>query len=375
MHRAMGDFRIDGRAMRYSAFVPRLYNWCLELGFKPERLMPSRAFCSDENQGFPIILMAKHFGIFPFNHGQVGGIVATDRHPAFAHHGADLVLVQASHVGYDPETGEFGTYRRLRTADSHHSTTCGKVCGVLGWYQKEYRRAQRDVRIGLVDGRAAVVIDNRLLDSERTEGLFLRLDRLIASHGDEGPIPFRVLSTAKVFTAGPALLEKLPKEAVGEELESIGEHLTLDLFDFRRTITETVEDQDHLERNLAPAMRAIVTAKWPALDAARYNTQIEFDRTYRSIQTEPEYEGKNILFVSGLHIDISPTEGLKFPLTKFVPWAAYVRYSDGSGQVIEQDELFDALRRQPKENPGQMSLDEEIDTMSGVDEVVLPPLD
>ena len=63
------DFRIDGFAMRYSSFVPRLYNFCLSLGMRPNRIMPSRAFCSDENQGYPIILIAKHFATFPFNHG------------------------------------------------------------------------------------------------------------------------------------------------------------------------------------------------------------------------------------------------------------------------------------------------------------------
>jgi len=60
------DFHID-QMMRYSLFVPRLYNLCRSLGFEAGNIMPSRAFCSDENQGFPIILIAKHFGAFPFN--------------------------------------------------------------------------------------------------------------------------------------------------------------------------------------------------------------------------------------------------------------------------------------------------------------------
>ena len=68
---------------------------------KPNRIMPSRAFCSDENQGYPIILIAKHFGSFPFNHGRVGVIVVTDRHGPHAHHGKDMVIIQASHVGYE----------------------------------------------------------------------------------------------------------------------------------------------------------------------------------------------------------------------------------------------------------------------------------
>lgn len=73
------SFRIDGM-MRFSLFAPRLYNLCLSLGFDPGTIMPSRAFCADESQGFPMILIPKHFGAFPFDHGRAGGSVATNRH-------------------------------------------------------------------------------------------------------------------------------------------------------------------------------------------------------------------------------------------------------------------------------------------------------
>ena len=104
MQNAIVNFKIEGRLFRYSNFVPRFYNLCKSHGFETGRIMPSRAFCSDESQGFPIILITKHFGAFPFNHGLVGGIVATDRHGPHSHHGKDLVIIQASHVGYEPET-------------------------------------------------------------------------------------------------------------------------------------------------------------------------------------------------------------------------------------------------------------------------------
>jgi len=80
------DFRID-HMMRYSQFVQWLYNLCRSLGFVAGNSMPSCAFCSDKRQGFPIILIAKYFGAFPFNHGMVGGVVATDRHGPHADHG------------------------------------------------------------------------------------------------------------------------------------------------------------------------------------------------------------------------------------------------------------------------------------------------
>ena len=81
------NFRIVATTtFRYSSFVPRLYNYVKSMGCEPGSILPSRAFCSDESQGYPIILMTKHFGTFPFNHGRVGGVVATGRHGPHAIH-------------------------------------------------------------------------------------------------------------------------------------------------------------------------------------------------------------------------------------------------------------------------------------------------
>src|SRR3984957_10046743 len=114
--RMIENLKVGPYAMRYSQFVPRLYNLCRSLGFERNRMMPSRAFCSDESQGYPVVLLAQHFGTFPFDHGSVGGRVATERHGPHAHHGEDLVNIQASHVGYDSERQLFGVYRRQRSA-------------------------------------------------------------------------------------------------------------------------------------------------------------------------------------------------------------------------------------------------------------------
>ena len=96
---ALEDFSIQGATFPYNDFVARLYNFCRSLGLESGKILPSRAFCSDENQGYPIILIAKHFGAFPFNHGRVGGIVATNRHGPHAHHGKDLVIIHANQCG------------------------------------------------------------------------------------------------------------------------------------------------------------------------------------------------------------------------------------------------------------------------------------
>jgi hypothetical protein len=369
MQRTIHNMRIAGHAMRYSQFVPRLYNYCLSLGFERNRMMPSRAFCSDESQGYPVILLAQHFGTFPFDHGRVGGKVAINRHGPYAHHGEDLVIIQASHVGYDAGTGRFGIYQRQRTEGRGFGDNCGKLCAVLHWYQDEYRHACDGVFCGTIEGEPAICIDNQYFDDKRPEGLFLVLDRIIRPSEE----PLKVLSTSKVFRANLALIDRLPGELWRDNMTAIGPHLPSDLFFYRRTPTEGLEGHDILEAALGPAMPLLVTSANPALDAARYTTQVEFDRTYRSILREPAYHAKNLLFVSGLNIDISPDDERPLPLTKFVPWAAYASLRDGRRFLLEQDELTDTLRRQSADNPDRLSFDGAIREMAAFDEIVFDP--
>jgi hypothetical protein len=369
MQHGMGDLRLGGMAIRYSQFVPKLYNYCLSLGFEPGRMMPSRAFCSDESQGYPVILLTQHFGTFPFDHGTVGGKVATDRHGPHAHHGEDLVIIQASHVGYDSEQQRFGVYQRRRTAQGGFGSNCGKLSAVLDWYQQEYSHARNDVQLGSVDGTPAVFIDNALLDPQRAEGLFLHLDRLI---DPAQPAPLRVLSTSKAFAAAPSLRANWPEHPGPDAKRPAGDLLSADLFFFRRQPVVGPEGHDLLEEAIAPAMPALVTSPNPALDAARYHTQIEFDRTYRSIQREPAYHGKNVLFVSGLNVDVSPRGDLLFPLTKFVPWAACARLRNGTNFLLEQAALFQTLAAQPVENAAQISFDVAIERMAQAEGIELP---
>ena len=366
MSHTVEDFALGDNAMRYSLFVPKLYNYCLSLGFQRDRMMPSRAFCSDESQGYPVILMMQHFGTFPFDHGRVGGMVATDRHGPHAHHGEDLVIVQASHVGYDPAGDRFGVYPRPRVTGRGFGDTCGKICGVLQWYRTEYAHARDNIVLGTIDNEPAVFIDNDLLNPDRRSGLFPRLDRLIAGG------PLKVLSTAKGFAASAELVGHVPVQLWGTGKTAIGDRLAADMFSFRREPVEGPEGHDQLEATLLPAMPALVASARPALDAARYHTQAEFDRTYRSILRAPDYRGRNLLFVAGLNVDVAPPDGMPFPLTKFVPWACYLQRRDGTAAVLEQDELVAALRRQPVANASQMSFDAAIGRMAEAEGIGLP---
>ncbi len=363
-------FHLEDSMLRYSSFVPRLYNYCRSLGFEPGRILPSRAFCSDESQGYPTILIAKHFGTFPFNHGRGGAIVATQRHGPFSEHGQDLVIIQASHVGYDPQTGEFGRYRRIHAEHAGHSTSCGKIAGVIARYQREYQFAQGAVLLESCGNSLCVCIDNGLLRANRTEGLFLNLSRLVERDADGEFTPVRTYSTSRSFPASAALQRELgdlrPRE--GERVP-IGDRLKPKMFFFRRELDETPESRDQQELGLISAMPWIVTSPHPLLTAAQINTQAEFDRAFRTAAQAPSFQGKRLLYVSGLNIDISPQVGETFPTTHFVPWAAYLQDRDGRQRILEQPELLMALLAQSEDNPDAVDLETAINVMAESDMV------
>ena len=370
--RQLAPFQVDGLAIPYPEFVPKLFNLCITLGFRKGLIMPSRAFCSDENQGLPIILLTKHFGTFPFNHGRVGGIVAIDRHGPHAHHGEDSVLVQASHVGYDPDTGAYGKCTRPKMEGTYLSDSCGKITHVITHYLEEYQFAQKRIFLHRDDtGKHLVTIKNSFIDFDShpvKDGLVLLLEN-IAKVSDNGTIlPVTALSTAHTYEVSVNFRKRI--DATGYtwksgEGEGIGNYLTADLFYFREDFHET-DESILLERNLIEFMPTIVTSKTPSLRAATINLQLEFARTVESIRRGTEYKDKNLLYVAGLNIDISEYKGHP-ATTYFVPWAAHIQLKDGTPEEylhpVEQKKFFALLMEQDLENPEQKNLKEEIGRM------------
>ncbi|MDR4497258.1 MAG: hypothetical protein MRK02_04940 [Candidatus Scalindua sp.] len=268
------DFKLDGMMIRYSQFVPRLYNFCLSQGMEPGKIIPSRAFCSDESQGFPVILIAKQFGAFPFNHGRVGGIVSTDRHAPHAEHGRDIMIIQASHVGYEPETREFGIYRRIQTEDCNHSVNCGKIMDIIKWYRDEYQFACDNIYLEPSNSKHFdISINNLLLHQERSEGLLLNLPKIIA-YDNKGEFNLiRTLSTARCFEASPDLVRSIGSKWAQQERKPIGTLLRPELFKYKHHLDVDEESQGHLEANLIDPMPWIVTHPAPALAAAQITTR------------------------------------------------------------------------------------------------------
>lgn len=358
----VGDFRID-KMMRYSAFIPRLVNLCQSFSFEKNCILPSRAFCSDESQGFPVILITKHFGTFPFNHGRVGGIVATDRNEPHAEHGKDLVIIQASHVGYD--NGVFGLYCRLQTTNNDKTDTCGKIADVIPWYQKQYETAQNNILLNKENDQYSITIARNLIDSE--QGLFLNLSEIM-SGSETTPISQNNHSTTYFVS------DALKNRILGADLNihqsaPIGNLLTPEMFGYRRQINNEIEGFNHLESNLFEAMPWIVSSDSPLLTAAMVNTQVEFERNYKIIMNSSAYKNRKLLFISCLNIDISPKEGQLFPLTKCVPWAAFLQSESGGIKRYNQSEIIELLENQSEENPNQIDLEVAIQQMIDAEEI------
>ena len=369
---SLGNFTMEGRWFRYSSFVPRLYNWCQSLGFEAGSIMPSRAFCPDESQGYPVILMSKHFAAFPFNHGRVGGIMALDRHGPHAHHGKDLLIVHASHVGYNPETQHFGTYRRGQTEDNSCSSSCGKIHGILDWYLDEYEFAKNNIFIDMRGHQCCITIDNKYLSTTCVNSLVLKLDKILEQRSNGEFIPLSSKSTSRTFRTSTEFYEAMREHfSSADGVMPIGNALLADYFVFHSDLVKDTDGSRQLEVNLIGVMPSIVTSYAPLLTAAQANTQAEFDRAHRSLSQEPAYQGRNLLYITGLNIDISPEKGQLFPLTKFVPWAAYVQLKTGESYVVEQDDLFDLLNEFSEENEKQISMDDAIHSMEDAEEIVL----
>jgi len=373
----IGNFRMDHYWFRYSNFVPRLYNWVLDLGFEKGKIMPSRAFCSDESQGYPIILLAKHFGAFPFNHGQVGGIISCERHSSHSNHGKDLLILHASHVGYDQSTKTYGKYRRIHSGNTEYSSNCGKIFGVLDWYLKEYEFAKSHILIDMRSDHCLITIDNQYLSLSRELSLMLSLEKMIEQHkedefSDGEYIPISIQGTSRTFMGTKSLYKHMDwffDKNSGKQ--PIGDALLPEYFTYKKELQTDYEGLHQIEQNLMRAMPWIVTSSNPMLTAAQANTQAEFDRGSRSISQEPSYEGRNLLYISGLNVDISPEENQDYVLNKFIPWAAYVQLSTGERYILEQKELFETLRKYETVNPTQVELDVVIKHMQQADPIDL----
>lgn len=365
----------------------------------PGKMLPSIGFCADENQGYPTILIMKHFQAYPFTHGYIGGILALDRHGPHAGHGKDVLIIHAPHVGYDPDLRKYGVYRRKQVDPPVLSSCCGKVDGTLGLYKREYRDTLNRIRVKVEGDSVLVSLSNTIIKEGGDDGLFLDFQRLLA---DGLKDPHLLQSTSKVFVASERFgsmvkaaleaeaeekkkeLKEGSKAADGMSVSATQKESELDtlpgakerklwrslreprlrtlldpsMFFFKRP--DLSGEENRLERILVPYMPKILFGPYDSdLTAALIITQAEFDRACHNVSAAVPYKGKTFILMSGLNIDMSPeaTGAASFPSTMFLPWAAYVHLNDGRKRVLEQPELVEALFSQSDMNPDAIDVE------------------
>ncbi len=282
------------------------------------------------------------------------------------------MIVQASHVGYDPNSGVYGTFRRSRMADKSISVSCGKLSHVITPYMEQYQFARDRIFLSKSDsGVYLITVKNSFIDfftHPVKNGLVLRLENIVKISEDACIRPNGASSTMQAFEVSKEFINRMALtnyEWKSGNGECIGDYLTEDLFFFREDFHET-DESILLERNIIDFMPRIVTSRNPLLRAAKINIQNEFARGVESIRRGTEYNGKNLLYIAGLNIDIS--EHKDYPATTyFIPWAAHIQLKDKSltdfRYPVEQKDLFDLLMKQSTLNPDETDLKKEITRM------------
>nr|CAA6820530.1 MAG: Unknown protein [uncultured Thiotrichaceae bacterium] len=275
--------------------------------------------------------------------------MACNRHSEYASHGEDLVMVQASHVGYDPEHNKC-------------SNACGKISDTLEWYVNEYNFARHRILVDRHGEHCYLTIDSQYLLPNREQGLLLNLDKMIQQQGDGKIYPSSVTSTASTFLATTTFQKQMAHFfEMNQGPQPIGDALLPEYFSF--TIGQYTGGSRQIEQNIVGVMPWIVTSEAPMLTAAQANTQAEFDRVSRSISQEPAYQNRNLLYISGLHLDMSPPEGQNVIVNKFIPWAAYIQMESGERYILEQDQLCKIFKTCKADNPDQLDFEKVIRAM------------
>ncbi len=283
-----------------------------------------------------------------------------------------MAILQASHVGYDQDSGVYGQYKRPQMMDHCLSDSCGKLIHVIRPYLEQYLFAQDRIFLHKDgSGNCLITVKNSFIDFGShpvTQGLVLRLSNIVDQDNMGVIRPFKSTSTTQTYVVSDTFrqrLEEIDYEWYSGAGRSLGKLLSADLFFFREDFHET-DDSILLERNLIEFMPDIVSANHPALRAAKTNIQLEFARVVESIRRSDDYKGKNLFYIAGLNIDISENENLPV-MNYFVPWAAHVQISGSTPKEyihpMEQTKLFAKLMEQSVDNPDQVNLKEQIGRM------------
>lgn len=344
-------------AMDYSVFAPRLYNLCKKYGLRRGHMRLASAFCSDKNQGYALLFLTKHFGTFPVEVNTASGRIDYREIPE--EHDADLVIVQASHMGCAPQRKEYDDRQKSEWMNEEQSRICQYQDKTLRWYQSEYHFARNGISVWKEKDRYLLIISSQLLDAGRRDGLFLNMDKLVQRDADGNYAVAKQYSNAKVFSASEDFVRRVAQTCPQEDgAEVIGERLSSDLFYFKRNFAGISGHEWYRSHELNVCMPTIITSINPVSAFVKKNIQIEFDHTFRAIVEKNKYRGRNLVYIAGIHQDVLHVAAQKFPPTLFIPWAAFIQQSDGTRIVVKQEKLAELLSCCSSSNTEEINLED-----------------
>jgi hypothetical protein len=369
----------DLNPIPYAKFVSSLKSLAVqEYKLNPKTILPCRSVCSDESEAQVTYALDSFFGNSTFNFGRVGGLIAVDRTPAAAHHGKELVIVAATHVGYNPKLNElnsrFGSIFRPRMGlnkedGTAYSTCCGKLLGTISPFLKLYNLASNK-KINIVmkkingEEKYCIVINNHLLkQKDNFVMLNLNYKRLI-KHLNDMPIVIEGRANSTVYELSEQFYEQHIKDKFNLKEESpvpIGKLLTSEYFTFEQSnILETEEGSHLILKNLLPYMSRIVSHPIPELAVANITIAHEFSKAVTLFRTQQEELGivtRAVLLVAGINLNVYDEELAKKDellgyQVYFCPYGAYFKPDSGNtyGKVLEREELVSLLRKQKNDS-------------------------
>ncbi len=357
MSRRSTNFLTESVATDYSVFAPRLYNLCKKYGLRRRRMRLASAFCSDKNPGYPLLFLTKHFGTFPVEVSTASGRIDYREIPE--EHDADLVIVQASHMGCASRIKERADRQKSEWMNVEQSRICRYQDQTLRWYQSEYHFARNGISLWKENDRYLLIISNQLLDVGRRDGLFLNMDKLVQLDAVGNYAVAKQYRNAKAFVASEDFVLRVAETcSQGDGAEVIGDRLSSDLFYFKRNFAGISGHEWYRSHELNVRMPNILTSQSPVPAFVKMNIQIEFDHTFRAIVEENKYRGRNLVYIAGIHQDALQTADQEFPPTLFIPWAAFIQQSNGTHVLLKQQKLVELLGCCSSNNTEEINLED-----------------
>lgn len=316
-------FKIRGRMIPYEELPDRLKFFCASLGFEILALLR---------------LPSNPMAVEPWSS-----------------EGRDTVHVSLTKVSYNPNWGGCCGLPRLLDHKKAQSSLCSSPAEFIAPFLYLYRFAQENIFLSqTAQGQLLITLPETLVrqggeDTDST--LKFHLDRLVEPAGDGTLGPLMIAGTLHTFAVSPDFQQSFSALTRGWQQGrklAIGHYLGRELFSFE-VDNGAYSDSPYAE-TILPHLTEIVTHPTPNLRAAAIHMHQVFARDTARYSAECRKSTRNLLYIAGLDIDMTPFTGREEHY--FVPWQAYISQRgqiSAEGCILTQDDLYMKMMQQDKQ--------------------------